>query len=101
MTKESAALANAFGAKIGLSAPDLGLYLVMGRTAGAEALVRAAGAQVIMALPGSLNLLALMPVAVFLGLRGSPEIKHIGPVTIDSARFNQFLEALGLNHPSG
>lgn len=96
---DSNAMASSFGARIRLSAPDLGLYLIIGRAPGAETLIRSSGGQIIMSLPGSLNVLALMPMAVFLALRGSPEIAHIGPVTIDSYRFNQFLTSLGLASP--
>jgi hypothetical protein len=76
------------------------LYLVMGRDAAPHVLVRLAGGQVVMTMPDATNLLAILPMPAFLTLRGHRDIAHIGPITIDSARFNQFLEALGLHAPA-
>ncbi len=100
MQKNGVSVAAAFGAKITVAAPDVGLYLVMGRSELAGADVRAAGGQVIMAIPGSFNLLAVMPATTFLRLKQHPNIAHIGPITIDSARFNHFLELIGLKQQS-
>lgn len=92
-------IASAFGAKITLSAPDHGLYLVMGRTAAMLDDLRTVGGQIVMVIPGSLSLLALMPATAFLILKGQPSIAHIGPISIDSARFNQLLARIGLESP--
>lgn len=100
MVKQDSSVAAAFGAKIAVAAPDTGLYLVTGRSAFTAADVRAAGGQIIMAIPGSFNLIAVMPAASFLYLRQHPNVAHIGPITIDSARFNHFLELLGLKQQS-
>lgn len=100
MKSSPPSVAAAFGAQINLSEPDAGLYLVVGRAAPPNAQVRLAGGQVVMSMPGTSNLLALLPTTGFLSLRGHRDIAHIGPITIDSTRFNQFLEALGLNNPA-
>jgi hypothetical protein len=63
--------------------------------------VRAAGGRVIWAVPGTFGLLAVMPVAGFMGLRGHRSIAHIGPVSVDSNRFNQFLAAAARQGISG
>ncbi|MFN8378683.1 MAG: hypothetical protein U0452_08435 [Anaerolineae bacterium] len=92
-------IASAFGAKVTLSAPDHGLYLVMGRTDSVITEVRAAGGQLVMILPGGRNLLAMMPTVSYLYLKTTPHIAHIGPITIDEDRFNHFLRLVGLQQP--
>lgn len=94
MKANGAALATAFGAKITLAAPTVGLYLIIGRSEAAVSDVRTAGGQIVMVIPHSLSLLALMPATAFLGLRGTPNIALIGPVAIDTDRFNQFLNLI-------
>lgn len=98
MTSEDG-IASAFGAHITLSAPDLGLYLILGRTSAVIGDVRAVEGQLIMILPGGHNVLALLPAISFLALKGHPGIAHIGPITIDEDRFNHFLRVIGLLQP--
>jgi hypothetical protein len=90
--------AEAFGAKIDITVPDRGLYLVTGRERLPAAAVRSMGGQIVFVVPESVSLLALLPTVSFLALKGHPEVAHAGPVSIDSARFNHFLELIGLNH---
>jgi hypothetical protein len=87
-----------FGAKIGVSMPDRGLYLVIGREVSPVALVSALNGQVVFQVPNSPRLLAVMPVSAFFSLRQHHDIAHVGPVTIHSERFNRFLELIGLNN---
>lgn len=96
--KSDPSIADTFGAKINLSMPDRGMYLVMGRTESPAALVTHVGGQVVFPIPNSLSLLAIMPVTAYFRLRTDRDIAHVGPVTIDSRRFNHFLELVGLNH---
>jgi hypothetical protein len=60
-------------------------------------IVRSAGGQPLVQFPTSFALLALMRFEAFLALRGHPQLKHIGPVTLDHARFEQFVAAAGLD----
>ncbi|MBL8146147.1 MAG: hypothetical protein JNL34_07160 [Anaerolineae bacterium] len=92
-------MASAFGAKITVAAPDHGLYLIMGRVPSVISDVRVAGGQPVIILPGGLDLLAMMPAASFLWLKGQPSVAQIGPVTIDEERFHQFLSLVGLQQP--
>jgi len=84
-------IADVFGAQVSLAATDQGLFLVVGRSASPAALVRSARGRVAYQLPNDRALLAAMPLGSFVALRGHREIAHIGPVTIDGERFNQFL----------
>jgi len=84
-------IADVFDAQISLAATDRGLFLVVGRRRSPAGLVRSAGGRVVYQLPNDQALLAAMPLASFVALRGHREIAHIGPVTIDGERFNQFL----------
>ena len=71
-------VASAFGAKVTLSAPELGLYLVMGRVPAAASDITMAGGTLIFAIPDSLSFLALMSASSFLSLRRNPTIALIG-----------------------
>lgn len=90
--------ADVFGAKINIAVPDKGLYLVTGRESLPGQLVRFMNGQIVFVVPDSFSLLALMPATSFLALKNHREIAHVGPVAIDSGRFNRFLELTGLNH---
>ena len=92
-------MASAFGAKITVSAPDHGLYLIMGRSSSVISDVRVAGGQPVIILPSGRDLLAMMPTASFLWLQGQPSVAQIGPVSIDEERFHQFLSLVGLQQP--
>jgi hypothetical protein len=90
-------MAQAFGARVATARVEHGLYLVVGRERSPYVLVRSAGGEVVMQISGSFTLLATMPFTSFLGLRRHPYIKHIGPVALDHARFEQFAAAAGLD----
>lgn len=83
--------AEAFGAQVQISVRDRGLFLVLGRGKSPVAAVRAAGAQMVYEMPGDLALLAAMSVTASMALRRHRDIAHVGPVTIDAARFQQFV----------
>ncbi len=96
MTQQKLTVAQSFDARIRVSAPDQGLYLVAGRAGSPLALVQQLGGQTIYQIPGSLKLLALLSGTAFLTLRSHAEIELVGPVSIDSARFNRFLQLVGI-----
>lgn len=84
-------VAEVFDAQVSLTAANRGLFLVIGRSGSPSDLVRGVNGQIVYRLPNDRALLAAMPVESFMALRGHREIAHIGPVTIDGERFNQFL----------
>lgn len=90
-------IADVFGAKIRVSVPDRGLYLVIGRSESPTALVSSVKGQVVLQIPNRFGLLALISIAGFFALRKHPAILHIGPVSLQTERFNHFLELVGLN----
>jgi hypothetical protein len=98
VSSQGKSTAEAFGAKISIAMPDSGLYLVTGRAALPGQLVRSLHGQLIFIVPNSFTLLALMPATSFLALKTHRDIAHAGPVSIDSQRFNHFLELIGLNN---
>lgn len=86
-------IASAMGAKVSITGPGRGMYLVISRSGSPESLVRAAQGQIVLRLNGR-KLLATLPFAGYLALRAHGEISHIGPVTIDVQRFQQVAEML-------
>jgi hypothetical protein len=98
MTRQKFTVAQSFDARIRVSAPDQGLYLVAGRAGSPLALVQQLGGQPVFQIPRSFKLLALLSGAAFLTLRSHAEIELVGPVSIDSARFNRFLQLAGIEH---
>lgn len=91
------AIARAFGAQVATVRPQLGLYLVIGRSHSPVAIVRSASGQVLIQFPGTYVTLVLMRFEAFLSLRSHPQLKHIGPVTLDHVRFEQFVSVAGLD----
>ena len=117
------AIARAFGAQVTMARAEHGLYLVIGRdrspfvavgSAGGLTLVQfpgtfaaglaaerkgmgSAGGLTLVQFPGTFVTLALLRFEAFLALRGHPHLQHIGPVTLDHARFEQFAAAAGLD----
>ncbi len=91
------AIARAFGAQVATARPEHGLYLVVGRGQSPFTVVRSAGGTPLLQFPRSFALLALLRFETFLALRGHPRLQHIGPVTLDHARFEQFATAAGLD----
>lgn len=80
-------MAQRFGAKIELAAPGSGLYLVQGRTEMPAGLIRQLGGQVVLQIPGSRMILAVLTGEAFLSLWANRQITHIGPVSPDPSRF--------------
>ena len=79
-------IAEQFGARISLSLPGLGLFLMVSRRPGRIAALVGQGGRVAVPLDPC-RALVMMPVTRYLGLRGHPELSFIGPVHLDQDRF--------------
>ena len=86
-------IAVAMGAKITITGPGRGMYLVTGRSVSLESLVRPAGGEVVLRLNGG-KMLATLPFAGYLSLRGDYRISHIGPVSVDVKRLAKLAQIL-------
>ena len=86
-------IAVAMGARISVTGPGRGIYLVTGRSVSLESLVKTAGGQVVLRLNGG-KMLATLPFVGYLSLRGNYQISHIGPVTVDIKRLAKLSEML-------
>lgn len=91
MATESA-MANAFGAEVRVTPPETALFLVEGRKEPPTGLVSRSSGRIVLAIPGGNRVLALLSGIDYLVLLKHPEIRHIGPVSVDSDRFRRFLE---------
>lgn len=87
-------IALAMGARINVTGPGRGMYLVIGPISSLESLVRTAGGEVVLRLNGG-KMLATLPFAGYLSLRGNHQISRIGPVTVDVKRLAKLAEMLG------
>lgn len=93
---EPSATAKAFGAKLELSMPDRGLYLVKGHDASLAMLVKQTGGHIAVILSPK-TLLAILPIAGYFSLQGAAGIAFVGPVSIDQQRFARFAGLFKLN----
>lgn len=86
-------IASVMGAKVSVAGPGRAMYLIIGGGPSAEALVRAAGGEVVIRLNG-VKMMATLPFPGYLSLRSSRQIAHIGPVSVDLKRLAQVSELL-------
>lgn len=93
-------IASAMGARISVTGPQRGTYLVIGSMMQLESLVKSAGGQVVLRLNGG-KMLVTLPFSGYLSLRGNYHISHIGPVTIDIRRLTKLVELLSRTSNSG
>ncbi len=93
---ERSTIAGTFGARIRITPPDTGLFLVEGREMPPRQIISAHGGQIVLAIPGSNRVLALLPGTAYSGLLSHRDLRHIGPVSIDPERFEYFMEHSGL-----
>lgn len=93
-------IADAFGASVEVGAPAGSLYLVIGFETPPRSAVIATGGRPVSFL-GATHLLALLPFEGFLALRRHPEVRMVGPVTIDPQRFARFVALIGANVEPG
>ena len=91
----SSEIAQAFGAKVGLTLSTQGLYLVTGRAQSPATLVKNSGGQVALEV-GPRTLLAALRLSSYLAFQRHPDIVFIGPVSIDQERFEHFLQLIAL-----
>ena len=93
-------MASAMGAKISLTGPARGMYLIIGSGILPESLVKAAGGEVAFRFNGR-KMLATLPFTGYLSLRSNREISHIGPVTVDINRLTKVAEMLSKTMKTG
>ncbi len=93
-------VAGAFGARIRITPPDTGLFLVEGRVTPPRQLIAAHGGRIVLVIPGGNRILALLPGAAYPALLSHRDLRHIGPVSIDPERFEHFMEHSGLGRHS-
>ena len=85
-----------FGASVRISAPDTGMFLVIGRTVSPQKAVLSLGGEIVMVLSDR-TLLVTLTFSDYVSLKASPEISRIGPITVDIERFNRTLASLTRN----
>jgi hypothetical protein len=87
-------MARSFGAAIGVNAQSDGVMsLVVAHKSSPKALIRGVGGKVVMELSPTTILATLSP-ATHLSLRKHPDLRFVGPVTLDPARYAQFVSVL-------
>ena len=89
----TSSMASAMGARINVTGPARGMYLVIGRDISLESLVRTVGGKVVLRLNDG-KMLVTLPFAGYISLRGNDQISHIGPVTVDTKRLAKITEML-------
>ncbi len=86
-------LAERFGAKVSVSLPGRGLFLVVAHSeADLPRLMRLAQGQVVAQL-SPLRALALMSLPAYLQLKNTRDLAFIGPVNVDQERFAKVMGA--------
>lgn len=91
-------MARSFGAAVDLPAPGgSGLFLISGNGVSPDGAVVGVGGQVVVRFPGTVKLLAVMPVTAESAARRHPDIALVGPVVIDPNRFAAFAALAGLD----
>ena len=83
----------AMGARVSITGPGLGMYLVIGRSLTLESLVKITGGEIVLRLNGR-KMLVTLPFAGYLSLRGNHQVSQIGPVTVDVKRLAKLAEML-------
>ena len=86
-------ISKAMGAKIDITGPGTGMYLVLGDTVSPESLIIKNGGEIALKI-STFIYLAIMPFESYLELKGLREIRKIGPVTIDIEKFNRAIEKM-------
>lgn len=86
-------LAERFGAKVSVSLPGRGLFLVVAhQEADLARLMRAVQGQVVSQL-SPLRALALMSLSAYMQLKATRDLAFIGPVNVDQERFAKVMGA--------
>ncbi len=90
--------AEAFGARIDISIPDQGLYLVVEHGLSPVGLIRQSGGRIIFDLANH-RALAVLPTQAFLAFRSYRQIAFIGPVNVEQERFARFMTLMKQSQP--
>jgi hypothetical protein len=86
-------IAAAMGARISVTGPGRGMYLVIGRSTSFDSVVKNAGGEVILRLNGC-KMLVTLSFDGYLSLRGSRHLSNIGPVNVDVKRLARVSDML-------
>ncbi len=89
-------ISKAMGAKIDITGPGTGMYLVLGDTVSPESLIIKNGGEIALKI-STFIYLAIMPFESYLELKGLREIRKIGPVTVDIEKFNRAIQKISGN----
>jgi hypothetical protein len=89
-------VSEAMGAKIDITGPGTGMYLVLGDTVSPEPLIIKNGGEIALKI-STFIYLATMPFESYLELKGLREIRKIGPITVDIEKFNRAIEKISGN----
>lgn len=93
-------MARSLGATIGVDAQTDGLSLVVARERSPRALIQGAGGKVVMELSPT-TVIAALSLATHLSFRHHPDLRFVGPVTLDPARYAQFVSTLQQRNQPG
>lgn len=86
-------IASAMGARISVTGPGRGMYLVTGDGTSLESLVKKLGGEIVLRFNGG-KMLATLPFTSYLALKGNSRVSHIGPVSVDVKRLAKMSEML-------
>lgn len=86
-------ISEVMGAKVDITGPGTGMYLILGDTVSPESLIVKYGGEIALKI-SSFIYLATMPFESYLMLKELREIRKIGPVTIDIEKFNQAIQKI-------
>ena len=89
-------ISEAMGAKIDITGPGTGMYLVLGDTVSPESLIVKNGGEIALKI-STFIYLAIMPFESYLEMKGLREIRKIGPVTVDIEKFNRAIQKISGN----
>lgn len=92
--------ASTMGAKISISGPPRGMYLIIGAETLPDGLAEQSGGKTVLRLNGR-KLLAVLPFEGYLSLKQDRRTAHIGPVTVDMKRLTTIAGMLGSSRPAG
>ncbi len=96
----NSSFSSSMGAKISVSGPPNGMYLVIGTTGLPETLAERGGGKTVMRLNGR-KMLMVLPFAGYLALKKEAGISHIGPVTVDMRRLARIAKMLASASSTG
>jgi hypothetical protein len=86
-------IASAMGARISVTGPVRGMYLVVGKSGSIDSLIKTVEGEVALRLNGG-KMLVTLPFGGYLSLRSNSQVSYIGPVTVDVKRLARVTEML-------